>query len=248
MKVLVKVGGKVIDKKEGFEKFCRGVKKLFKDKNKIVIVHGGGRQLTKWMSELDIETRFVDGLRYTDGKTLEVVVSILCGLINKELVLGLQRFGVPAVGLSGIDAKTLPMKRKRKLGFVGDEVVRVDAGLIERTLKMGYVVVVSPVGLASEGGRLIPVNVNADTACVALAEKLSVDVLVFITDTKGVLDKNGKVIKKLEVSRIEGLIEDGVVTEGMVPKLRSIGRLVRSGVRRVVITDKLGRTGTEVVA
>lgn len=247
MKLLIKLSGKIIDNKKELQKFVSHVKKLVKKKIKIVIIHGGGVQVSKWMQDLGLKPKFVNGLRVTDEKTLEVVTSILCGLVNKKLVLQFVNSGVKkVVGISCIDNELLVTKLIPSLGYVGKDVVRINPEIIDILLNNGYLILLSTVGLGvlPNGSSLVLANINADDAVSAITEKLKFDKVVLITDKPGVLNKNGKVLKKLCVSKISELIQQGVVTEGMIPKLTAVKKMFLSGVKKIVITNNLLKEGT----
>lgn len=246
MKLLIKLSGKIIDDKQKLKKFICDVKKLVKKKYKVVIIHGGGIQISKWMQDLDLKPKFVNGLRVTDEKTLEVVTSILCGLVNKHLVLQFINSGVKrVVGISCVDGELVVTKLIPSLGYVGKDVVRVTPEIINMLLKNKYLVLVSTVGLGiGKNNFLVLANINADDVVYAVAKKLKFDKVIFITDKPGVINKDGKVLKKLYVSKISELVQQGVVTEGMIPKLTAIKKMFLSGTKKIVITNDLLKEGT----
>ena len=204
---------------------------------KVVLVHGGGPEISQTLKRMGIDSRFVGGLRYTDAETAEVVRMVLAGKVNKELVHMLGSLGAKAVGLSGIDGKLLQCsKESEELGFVG-KIENVNTDLILSCLNAGYLPVVSTVGYDDEGNIY---NVNADTAASALAGALKAESLILMTDVRGLLQKAGdadSLIKKVYVSDVPSLIKEGIISGGMIPKVQCCRDAIRNGVNRVLITE-----------
>ena len=204
---------------------------------KVVLVHGGGPEISQTLKRMGIESRFVGGLRYTDAETAEVVRMVLAGKVNKGLVHMLGALGARAVGLSGIDGKLLKCsKESEELGFVG-KIDEVDTHILTSCLDAGYLPVVSTVGFDDDGNIY---NVNADTAASAIAGALKAESLILMTDVRGLLrsrDDEASLIKKVYVSDIPSLIKDGVISGGMIPKVHCCRDAIRNGVGRVFITD-----------
>lgn len=204
---------------------------------KVVLVHGGGPEISETLTRMGIQSKFIDGLRYTDEETAEVVRMVLAGKVNKSLVHILEGLGTKSVGLSGIDGGMLLCnKQDEKLGFVGN-IVKVNPELILDCLEKGYLPVISTVGCDQKGGIY---NVNADSAASAIAGALQAESLILMTDVKGLLhDKNDEnsLIKKVYVSDIESLIHEGIISGGMIPKINCCKEAIRRGVNRVFITD-----------
>ena len=204
---------------------------------KVVLVHGGGPEISQTLKRMGIESRFVGGLRYTDAETAEVVRMVLAGKVNKGLVHMLGALGARAVGLSGIDGKLLKCsKESEELGFVG-RIDEVDTHILTSCLDAGYLPVVSTVGFDDDGNIY---NVNADTAASAIAGALKAESLILMTDVRGLLrsrDDEDSLIKKVYVSDIPSLIKDGVISGGMIPKVHCCRDAIRNGVGRVFITD-----------
>jgi len=189
-----------------------------------VVVHGGGKVISQWMERTGSMPRFVRGLRVTDPATLEVVVAVLAGLVNKDLVAQLQARGARAVGVSGADGGLFQARvLDPELGRVG-EVVRVDPTPILTLLSRGFLPVVAPVALALDaqgnldGGLL---NLNGDTAAGHLARALCASRLVFLTDVEGVLDASRRLIPRLLPEQARAMVERGIATGGMIPKLQA---------------------------
>ncbi len=204
---------------------------------KVVLVHGGGPEITKYCDKMGLETRFVDGLRYTDAETADIVRMVLAGKINKSLVSLIDRNGGKAVGLCGQDAGLLKCEvLDPKLGFVG-KIVSVNTKVIEDLLDDGYIPVVSTVGGDDEGNTY---NINADTAAATISGALGAESLILMTDIKGLLmDKNDpdSLIKKVNVSDIPAYVKQGIISGGMIPKIECCKEAIRRGVQKVFITD-----------
>lgn len=204
---------------------------------KVVLVHGGGPEISQTLKRMGVESRFVGGLRYTDEETAEVVRMVLAGKVNKSLVHMLGAMGAKSIGLCGIDGNMLLCeKESEELGFVG-KITDVRTEVIEDALNAGYLPVVSTVGY-DEAGNIY--NVNADTAASAIAGALKAESLILMTDIKGLLkdkDDEESLIKKVYVSDIPSLVKDGIISGGMIPKVNCCKDAIRRGVNRVFITD-----------
>ena len=193
-----------------------------------VVVHGGGPAITQWMKRQGLAPRFVRGLRVTDGPSLEIVVAVLTGLINKQLVAAITALGGRVVGLSGVDGAILQARiADEELGFVG-EVVHVNPEPIVELVKAGYIPLLAPVGVhlnagsptGSQDGCSI-LNINGDTAAGSLAWAMEADKLVILTDVAGVLDSSRRLISRLTTREARSLIAAGTVEGGMIPKLEA---------------------------
>lgn len=184
----------------------------------VVVVHGGGKAITDWLIRLGAPTRFVRGLRVTDATSLEVVLGVLGGLVNTQVVAELARAGAPAVGLTGADDRLLLVEpADPELGFVGT-IVEVRPALLRQVLAAGLVPVVAPLGLDRDGALY---NLNADTAAGAIAAALEADQLIFLTDVEGVRDADGTLLRSLDPATTRALIEAGVIASGMIPKVEA---------------------------
>ena len=213
-----------------------------------VVVHGGGALISEWLKLHDVPTRFERGLRVTDERTLEVVVAVLAGLVNKGLVAALAAAGGRAVGLSGADGGLLKARLlDEKLGFVG-EVVEVNTRLLLGLLDDGFVPVVAPIAAEwrSEAptGQLL--NINADTAAGAVAEALAARWLVFLTDVPGIRDEDGRTVSALSAAQAATLTGAGVIEGGMIPKVEACLGAAGSGCRSVIADGR--RAGALVEA
>lgn len=206
---------------------------------RVVLVHGGGPEITSALKSMGKESKFIGGLRYTDRETAEVVQMVLCGKTNKDLVALLGKSGGRAMGLCGIDGGMIKAKKLEgevDLGFVG-EVESVDVRPITDALDRGYIPVVSTVGLDGEGNVY---NINADTAAAAIAAALGAENLILMTDIRGLLrDKNDEdtLIPVVNVSEVPYLIREGIISGGMIPKIECCVETVRRGVSRAFIID-----------
>lgn len=205
-----------------------------------VVVHGGGALISEWLTLHNVPTRFEGGLRVTDSATLRVVVAVLAGLVNKELVIGIGALGGRAFGLSGADGALL---RGRivddALGFVG-EITAVDAPLLLRLMDHGLMPVVAPIAVLEQGGLRTSqlLNVNADTAAGAIAAALSARWLVFLTDVPGVKSREGQVLSALSPQEADRLISAGVIEGGMIPKVKACLQAAATGVTSVIVDGR----------
>jgi acetylglutamate kinase len=214
-----------------------------------VVVHGGGPVISEWLKRLDVPTRFEDGLRVTDEASLEVVVAVLAGLVNKQLVASLQAVGVPAVGLSGADGGMLHCRIvNEKLGFVG-EVESVDPGPLVRVLLAGALPVVAPVGLLSIEGKPQAqlLNINADAAAGSIATAIRAGWLAFVSDVPGVLGADGAVQRTLTADEVGQLRADGVIEGGMIPKVEACLQAAAAGCRAVILDGRAEHTLTSLI-
>ena len=245
--VVVKYGGHAMGDPELAKAFARDITLLETSGARPVVVHGGGPQIGRMLDQLGIKSEFRGGLRVTDKRTVEVVEMVLAGSINKEIVMAINAEGGKAVGLSGKDGNMVfaekltrtekdpdsAIERVIDLGFVG-EPKRVSRAVIDMVLGAGLIPVIAPVAPGDDGETY---NVNADTFAGAVAGRLGAARLLFLTDVPGVLDKEGKLIKELTVKQVRGLIADGTITGGMIPKVETCIDAIRQGVEGVVILN-----------
>ena len=198
----------------------------------VVVVHGGGNVISRWMQRQGIPPQFVGGLRVTDAESLEIVVAVLGGLINKELVSLMEQLGGRCIGISGIDSCMLTCGiANPELGYVG-EVQSVNAAPIRTLLDSGYIPMIAPLGVhkfdgSENAGK--PLNINGDTVAGELARELQAERLVFLTDVAGVMDSGGRVIARLDQRRANILLNSGVAGGGMIPKLQACLRGLEGG-------------------
>lgn len=204
---------------------------------KVVLVHGGGPEISETLSKMGMESKFIDGLRVTDEETAQVVQMVLAGKISKNLVSLIGNLGGKAVGLSGIDGQMIEAKKiNEELGFVGD-ITNIDAQPILDVLDKGYIPVISTVGYDKKGNCY---NINADTAASRIAGTLQAESLITMTDIAGILrdqDDPSTLISEVNVSEAPQLIREGIISGGMIPKVECCIEAIRRGVKRVFIID-----------
>ncbi len=236
-RVVIKYGGHAMESEELAGYFCEDIASLYSCGIQPVVVHGGGPQIKSTLASLSIESKFIDGLRVTDAKTMEVAQMVLCGMINKNIVgtISCQEGVRGAIGLSGRDAKLLQAKQiDEKFGLVGEPTI-VDDSIIIDLLNIKMIPVIAPVAIDIATGNSL--NVNADTAAGAVAKALSASSLLLMTDIEGVLDGNKQLISKIESSSFVTLKDDGVISGGMIPKLENAVDAACNGVEEVSILD-----------
>ena len=215
--VVVKIGGGTLENPS----IAEDLVKLQKEGVPLVVVHGGASEVTRWLARLGIATSFVDGLRVTDAETLKVVTAILGGLVNKELVLGIQALEGKAIGISGSDGNLLRAKpMSPKMGYTG-EIIATDPALLKILLKSGYMPVVAPLSLGELEGKPTLLNTNGDTAAGEIAAALGAGKLIFLTDVEGVYDGSGKLISRLNAARAKEMLAGSATTGGMLPKIEA---------------------------
>jgi len=233
---VIKYGGAVMTDEKLKQTFAKDVTILRKIGVNIIIVHGGGKEITETASALGIDTKFVDGQRFTDEKTIEVVLMVLAGMINKEIVNLINTNGGNAVGLCGVDNMLLRarklMKNEKDLGLVG-EITAVNVPFLNLLLQNGMMPVIAPVGVG-DNGQLF--NINADLAAGAVAAALKAEKLVYLSDTEGILVRE-KLVSTLTKSQASELIDEGAIFGGMIPKVTSAFDTLDSGVNKVHIID-----------
>jgi acetylglutamate kinase len=204
-------------------------------KRPIVLVHGGGKRITEWLERLGVPSKFEGGLRVTDPASLEVAAAVLRGVVNSELVSGLRDRGVDAVGLSGVDGGFMIAERVPGLGLVA-HVVGLQRDFIDSLLVAGQVAVVAPLARDEQG---VVCNVNADDAAAGIAAGLGARQLVLMTDVDGIRDADGEKLATMTADEAEGLIAQGVIKGGMVPKIRAaLAAVSWSGAEAVICDSK----------
>jgi len=244
---VVKYGGHAMGDAAVASKFAADIVLLKQVGIHPIVVHGGGPQIGSMLSRLKIKSSFVDGLRVTDGATVEIVEMVLSGSINKQLVSEINAAGGVAVGISGKDGNLMECSRvKRKardpdsnieklvdLGFVGDPS-RINPGIIEEFIASGIIPVIAPIGFGRKGETY---NINADTAAGAIAGALEASKLMILTDVPGVLSKNGELISELSVREVRKLMKDKTISGGMIPKVETCMSALEQGVGATHILD-----------
>ncbi len=245
--VVVKYGGNAMVDEKLKSGFARDIVLMRLVGINPVVVHGGGPQIGRLLEKLGKESRFVDGMRVTDSETMDVVEMVLGGLVNKEIVSLITRHGGRAVGLTGKDgdlirARKLTITRDSPelnepeiidLGHVG-EVSSIDASVVDMLLSGGFIPIIAPIGVGEDGHSY---NINADLVAGRVAEVLGAEKLILLTNTEGLLDKNGHLLTGLTSEEVDALIEDGTIHGGMLPKIACALSAVKSGVKAAHIID-----------
>jgi acetylglutamate kinase len=232
MKVLIKLGGTLLDAPESRHRLAGEIAAALNQGIQAVVVHGGGKQMTRYLSSLGIESRFVNGLRVTTPEVLDAVVKVLAGSVNQELVAALVACGAPAVGLSGMDALlTEARQMSDELGWVG-QPVRSDARLLNSLVELAYLPVVACLAGDRQGQFF---NVNADQMAVSIAGAFGADKLLFLTDVEGVRGQDNAVYSTLNTNQCRQLIDAGIAVGGMRAKLESAIEALQKGIAEVVI-------------
>jgi len=245
--VVVKYGGHAMGDTHLAKQFGSDIALLKQVGINPVVVHGGGPQINAMLKRLAIKSTFVDGLRVTDEAMVEVVEMVLAGTVNKHVAGLVNRAGALAVGICGKDGGLLRARKLTRvrrdpdshieqvldLGFVG-EPEHVDVRVIHALTGAGLIPVIAPVGVGADGETY---NINADTAAAAIAGALHATRLLMLTDVPGVLDKNKQLIADMTVGDVQARIEDGTITDGMIPKVENCVEAVRAGVKGAVILD-----------
>jgi acetylglutamate kinase len=232
---VVKYGGAAMEEERLKKEFARDVVLLKYVGVNPVIVHGGGPQIERMLTRLNIPTRFVEGLRATDGETLEIVEMVLSGSINKAIVQAIHNAGGQAIGLSGKDGKLIVAERvsDKDIGFVGN-VVEVNGTILKDISDSGYIPVIAPLAAGVDGTTY---NVNADTAAGSVAKALMAEKLVLLTDVPGVLDANLKPISSMSTQEARKLVKSDTVRGGMIPKIMCCLDALHGGVKKTHIID-----------
>ena len=244
--IVVKYGGNAMTDPELESSFARDIVLLKTVGIHPVVVHGGGPQVDNLLKELGRQSDRIDGMRVTDKSTMDVVEMVLGGSVNKSIVSLINKHGGRAIGLTGKDANLIQAKKLMMekigadgiavpvdLGFVGD-VVSVNKDVINMLIASDFIPVIAPLGVDSEGNTY---NINADLVAGKVAEFLQAEKLMLLTNIKGVLGRDGEVVTGLTPKKVDGLIEDGTISGGMIPKIQCALDAVRSGVKSAVIVD-----------
>ena len=235
--VVVKYGGNAMQSEALKEQVMEDITLLHLIGVKVVLVHGGGPEISSLMNKIGLKPTFVDGLRVTDKETVDVVQMVLAGKINKSLVRYLESKGAKAMGISGIDGKLIVAKQKSEvLGYVG-EIEKINIKPVFDLLEKGYIPVVSTIATGEDGETY---NINGDTAAAYLAGALNAKRLIMMTDISGVLrdkDDPSTLIPEIKASEAEALYKSGVISGGMIPKVECCLTALKQGVKRVIIMD-----------
>ena len=219
--IIVKIGGATLG---SHDTAIEDIVELQRQGKLLVIVHGGGKLVTEWLTKRGISSRFVQGERITDRATLEVVISVLAGLVNKKIVAAINSVGGQAVGISGVDGALIQSEVIGiELGYVG-RVVKVNLTPLEALLQLGYIPVVASLGLCSrDKSDQAPqiLNINADVVAGEIAAVIGAERLIFLTDVVGICNQQGRLLPQLSSSEAEALMVSGVASGGMIPKIKA---------------------------
>lgn len=247
MKLVIKIGGDAAEAPRARRNMAKQIAGLRRSGHKAVVVHGGGKTLTRVLADLGIPTRFHDGLRVTDASTRDAALMVLAGMVNKQWVAEIEAQGQRAVGLCGGDGGLMKVrklvaragKRVASLGFVG-KPEKVDPRILNMALEQGMIPVVASLAPGPRGEYY---NVNADDFAAALANALPADRLIYLTESGGVWDAKRERLPKVRAGEIEDLIEKGIVRDGMIPKLRSCAEVLQGGVGEIDIISSSAPAG-----
>ena len=242
--IVIKYGGNAMIDEDLKESFARDIVLMKLIGINPIIVHGGGPQINNLLEQLNIESKFIDGIRVTDKKTMEVVQMVLGGLVNKEIVTQLCAAGGKAIGITGKDGNLIRAKKLQlnkgdsgskpiDVGLVG-EIESVDTDILRNLSENNAIPVIAPIGMGVNGESY---NINADTVAGKVAEYLKAEKLVLLTNTSGVLNESGEVLSVLSRNQVEALIESKLISEGMIPKVECAISAVENGVNSVQIVD-----------
>jgi len=236
-KIVIKYGGSAQTSEELKQKFAEDIVLLHTVGMLPVVVHGGGKSITNLLSELGVDTKFIDGQRVTTKEVMRVAEMVLSGEINKEIVALLNSHGAKAVGISGKDANFMEAiaKDSENFGYTG-VVKNINSEIVDNILDDGFIPVIAPIASGVTMGHP-GFNINADLAASKIAVALGARKILFLTDTPGVLDKEGKLITNLTISQTEKLKNDGTISGGMVPKVDACIEALRGGVKKSHIID-----------
>ena len=232
---MVKLGGATLG---SHDTTIEDIVELQRQGKSLVVVHGGAKVVTEWLSRQGISTRFVDGERVTDEAALEMVTAVLGGLVNKEIVAAINSLGGQAVGISGVDGALIQGRiRDKELGYMGT-VVKVNVNLLRVLLQSGYIPVVAPISLHSfdkpdKASQLL--NINGDPVAGEIAAAIGAERLIFLTDVVGICDSSGKLLPQLSPGEAEALVASGVASGGMIPKIKaSLRALSRTSTAHII--------------
>lgn len=229
-RICIKIGGRAATDEGPMKALVGEIAEMF-ETSKFVVVHGGGAEVTRISQALGYTSTFRDGVRMTSAEEMKVVDMVLSGLMNKSLVRRFQAAGVSAVGVSGSDGRLFTGEPLENTTHTG-KITRVDAHLLELLLDNSYLPVVASTSMSNLG---VPLNINADEAAFSIAAELPSDVLIFLSDTPGILTKDGSLIRALDQQSTRENIENGTITGGMIPKVRASLDALRAGVGSILI-------------
>jgi len=245
--IVVKFGGNAMVSEELKNSFARDIVLMKSVGMNPIVVHGGGPQINELLGKLNIQSKFVDGLRVTDSATMDVVEMVLGGIVNKSIVNLINHNGGKAIGITGKDAQLIKAKKKSlvrhtpdmkapeiiDIGHVGD-VTSIDAKVIHMLVAADCIPVIAPIGVGEQGESF---NINADTVAGALAQALNAEKLILLTNVAGLMSKDGKVLTGLSLKTVNGLVADDTITDGMLPKIQCALDAISGGAHSVHIID-----------
>ena len=232
--VVIKLGGHAMTSETLLDSFARDIVLIKHCGVNPIIVHGGGPMINSLLSDLKIDSKFLNGKRVTDAKTMEVVEMVLSGNVNKSIVNAVNKQGGKGVGLSGKDANLIICEQEDpNLGFVG-KIKKVNPDVIRSFIKSDFIPIIAPIGSGDNGQSF---NINGDTAAGGLASSLNADRLLLLTDVEGVKSKEGNLVHQLNSDEARKLMDLGVITGGMIPKVNTALEAIENGVRASVIID-----------
>ncbi|CAA6800328.1 MAG: Acetylglutamate kinase (EC [uncultured Campylobacterales bacterium] len=233
---VIKYGGSAWEDQELKQKFTKDIVLLYMVGIKPVLVHGGSKKISSTLEKVGLKSEFIDGLRVTSKEVLEVVEMVLSGNINKEITTMINNHGAKAIGISGKDANFLVAKqRDERLGFVG-RIDKVDISVVQNLIREQFIPVIAPIASSYEENHP-GFNINADLAASKIASELKAEKVIFMTDIKGVLNKNKELIPTLNENGIASLKADGTIHGGMIPKVEACLECVKAGVKKAHIID-----------
>lgn len=245
--IVVKIGGSTLGE---HDTTIQDLVELQKRGLFTIVVHGGGKLITDWLGKLGVSTRFVKGKRVTDKQSLEVVVSVLAGLVNKDIVAAINQAGGVAMGISGVDGALIESSvDDAELGYVG-KIDKVNVSPLSSLLEAGYIPVVAPIGFNKVAGSaegVTMLNINADTVAGEIAAVMEAGMMVFLTDVEGIIDKEGKLLSGLSSAEAETLIASGVASGGMIPKVEACLRALQGGAVAHIIDGRKPHTLLQLI-
>ncbi len=235
--VVIKYGGNAMDSEESKQRMMRDIVLLWLIGVRVVLVHGGGPEISKAMEQFGKEPQFIDGLRVTDKETMDIAQMVLAGKVNKNLVNMLEAQGGKAMGISGMDGRLIEAKIKdEKLGYVG-EITNINIDPVKDLLEKGYIPVVSTIGCDQQGNAY---NINGDTAAAYIAGALKAKRLILMTNVDGILEDSSdpsSLITDITIAEAKSLKEKGIISGGMIPKVDCCIKAIEAGTRKVVIIN-----------
>lgn len=241
---VVKYGGSIMNNKSAQKAFFEDVAKLKLAGINIIIVHGGGPEISSWLNKVGLENKFINGLRVTDKDTMEVVEMVLSGKLNKGITASLSKEGIKAIGISGSDSNLIVAKKKYAnvdnnqvdIGFVG-EITSINKYLLLNLIEKDYVPVISPIGYDNQCSKY---NINADSASAFISSVLEAEKLIILTDVEGVyrnIEDKSSLISSITVGEIKTYIDSGIITGGMIPKMECCIAALEKGTKSVHLID-----------